>query len=79
MIDGCPGAIGFKGAQELKIKICPECGEEIEIFSRDACMQCSCGFTAYNDSQTCLKWCKFARECIGEELYDKFLKRFAIP
>ena len=74
MINGCPGAAVFKGAQELKIKVCPECGEEIEIFSRDTHTQCKCGFTAYNDSQNCIKWCAYARECVGDEIYEKFFK-----
>ena len=24
--------------------------------------------------QTCLDWCKYAKECLGKELYKKYLK-----
>jgi len=68
----CPGAAVFKGAQGLKIKSCPECGGEIEIFSRDTHAVCSCGFVAYNDSQSCIRWCAHARECVGDEIYEAF-------
>lgn len=72
MIKGCPGAAALKGAQELKIKKCPECGADIEIFSRDTHSRCACGFVAFNDSQSCIRWCKYARECVGDEIYFNF-------
>ena len=73
MISGCPGAAALKGAQELKIKVCPQCGGEIEIFSRDTHALCKCGFVAYNDLQSCIKWCAYARECFGDKIYDNFI------
>lgn len=27
-----------------------------------------------NGGATCLDWCKYAKECLGEELYKKYLK-----
>ena len=72
MISGCPAAERFKGTPELEIKICPECGREIEIFSIEPSAQCKCGFTAYNDAQSCIQWCAYARECVGDEIYEKF-------
>ncbi|MCL2813141.1 MAG: hypothetical protein FWD23_00930 [Oscillospiraceae bacterium] len=75
MKNGCPGAAALKGAQKLKIKICPECGGEIEIFSKDVCGECKCGFVAYNDSQNCIQWCAYAKECVGDEIYEKFTKK----
>ena len=73
MLSGCPGAAALKGAEELKIKTCPECGSEIEIFSKDTHAQCKCGFIAYNDSQNCILWCAYARECVSDEIYDDFI------
>ena len=70
----CPGAATLRGAQEFKVKICPECGAEIEIFSRDTHVECECGFVAWNDTQSCIKWCAYARECVGAEIYDSFMK-----
>jgi hypothetical protein len=42
------------------------CGREIEIFSVDTHVVCECGFVAYNDTQSCIRWCRYARECVGK-------------
>lgn len=56
-------------------KICPNCGAEIEMFSIDTEMACEkCGFVAYNDSLSCVQWCKYAKECVGEEMYEAMMK-----
>ena len=73
-VKNCPGAANLKGTPEIKLKICPECGKEIEIFSNDTRAQCECGFIAYNDSQSCIKWCAYAKECVGDEIYEKFME-----
>jgi len=75
MYGGCPGAAGIKGAPTLKEKACPECGRVIEIFSADAQVACECGFIAYNDALSCVNWCKYARECVGDEAYEKLRLR----
>ncbi len=75
MLNGCPGASNIKGAPTLKIKLCPECGNEIELFSCDVKTSCTeCGFVAYNDSQSCISWCNYAKDCIGENLYNQFME-----
>ena len=75
MFDSCPGAAQFTRTPTLKIKKCPECGENVEIFSTDTQVKCGhCGFIIYNDLESCIQWCKYAKECVGEELYNK-LKR----
>jgi ribosomal protein S27AE len=57
----------------LKTKICPVCGNEIDLFSCDIKAVCDkCGFTAWNDTASCLKWCKHAKECVGEEAYNNW-------
>ncbi len=69
-INSCPGAANIKGTPTLKIKQCPQCGNEIEIFSSDIQSTCeNCGFIAYNDIMSCIKWCKSAKECVGEETF----------
>jgi hypothetical protein len=73
VMSGCPGAASLKGAQKITVKICPECGKEIEIFSRDTHVICECGFIAYNNAQSCIKWCKHALECVGVEVYDRII------
>jgi len=66
----CPGAANISGTPTLKVKFCPECGAEIELFSSDLQRVCRCGFIAYNDIQSCIQWCKSARECVGDEMYE---------
>lgn len=69
MLDRCPGAANIR-TPTLAIRKCPQCGEEVEVFSNDISVRCSrCGFTVYNDVLSCVRWCRFARECIGEEAY----------
>jgi hypothetical protein len=55
-------------------KKCPECNRGIEIFSIDTHVVCDCGFIAYNDEQSCLQWCAYASACVGEEIYEKYMK-----
>ena len=67
----CPGAANIKGTPELKEKTCPNCGQVIELFTGERQALCRCGFIAYNDTVSCISWCKFARECVGDEAYDR--------
>jgi ribosomal protein S27AE len=71
----CPGAANISGTPTLKIKKCPECGSEVELFSTDVQRACEkCGFVVYNDIQSCIKWCSKARECVGDEKYEELIK-----
>jgi hypothetical protein len=72
----CPGAEHLGGTPTWKVKICPQCGGEIEIFSVDMQVACdTCGFIAYNDIQSCIRWCKHARECVGDILYERLMSK----
>jgi hypothetical protein len=71
----CPGSMGLSGTPNIIEKICPECGREIEIFSNEAFAKCECGFIAYNDTQNCIQWCKYAKECVGEDVYNRFMNK----
>jgi hypothetical protein len=71
----CPGAQGLSGTPTWVEKTCPECGRIIEIFSVDPFVTCECGFVAYNDTQSCIKWCAHAKDCVGEEIYNRFMNR----
>lgn len=74
MLDRCPGAANMR-TPTLKIKYCPECGEEVEIFSTDVQVTCkNCGFTMYTTIESCIQWCTYAKECIGEKLYKSMKK-----
>jgi hypothetical protein len=75
ILDHCPGSANLK-TPTLSIRKCPQCGEEIEIFSNDTSVACSiCGFVIYNDALSCIQWCKYARECVGEEMFQRLYKK----
>lgn len=72
----CPGAADISGTPTLKIKTCPQCGAEVELFSTDAQVECGgCGFVVYNHILSCIRWCSYARECVGDEMYEKLMSR----
>lgn len=76
MMNRCPGSLA--GTPTLKIKKCPECGSDVEVFSNDVKVDCErCGFAVYNDVESCVQYCKYAKLCVGEELYKK-LKRIRV-
>lgn len=55
-------------------KVCPNCGNIIELFSIDTEVACDkCGFVAYNDTLSCVQWCKYAKQCVGEEMYEAMM------
>lgn len=62
----------------LRMKECPECGGELEIFSCDFETKCNrCGYVEFNKLEEriywCAKNCAYADECIGEELNRKIV------
>ena len=75
MLDKCPGAADMR-TPTLKIKNCPECNCEVELFSVDINGKCPCcGFVVYNDIESCIQWCKHAIECVGEDVYNKMVEK----
>lgn len=68
---------GCQGKKDITIedKICPNCGSELEIFSIDTSVSCEkCGFVVYNDALNCVQWCKYARKCVGDTMYEHLMK-----
>jgi ribosomal protein S27E len=68
---------GCQGKPQLQVfeKTCPNCGAEIEIFSVDTEATCEkCGFTIYNDTLNCVQWCKYARQCVCDKMYEQMMK-----
>ena len=46
-------------SKEISIteKICPQCGNPVELFSTDTEVTCDkCGFVIYNDMLSCVQW-----------------------
>ena len=71
IMNGCQG----KPQISISEKICPQCGSEIELISIDTQATCEkCGFVAYNDSLNCVQWCKYARKCVGDEMYEHMME-----
>ena len=71
----------FEGCQSkskeisLEEKICPQCGNPVEVFSIDTEVTCDrCGFVIYNDTLSCVQWCKYARQCVGDEMYERMMR-----
>ena len=74
MLDRCPGAVNLR-TPNLSIKKCPQCRNEVEIFTNDVKVACDrCGFVIYNDLLSCVQWCRYAKECVGEETYRKLME-----
>ena len=73
-IEGCPGAANISGTPTLKVKTCPVCGADVELFSTDRELACpGCGFVVYNDIISCVRWCRMARQCVGDEVYERLM------
>lgn len=76
MIFECPGSKNIKRPTPENIK-CPSCGEEVEIWSDEAKTKCpKCKTIVFRkEEQSCLNWCEYAKECIGEKKYNKYIKK----
>jgi len=71
MFSKCPGAANIR-TPTLTVKQCPQCDAAVEIFSNDIKVECEqCGFTIYNNIESCIKWCSYAKECVGEEMFHR--------
>ncbi len=75
----CPGAKILRQPQPEMFD-CPSCGEEVEIWTDEIRGVCSnCGRAVFRDGfMSCLEWCKFAQDCIGEEAYDRYMQNRAV-
>ena len=64
IMDGCQGK---PRTPTIEDRICPN-------FSTDSGVACDkCGFVVYNDKLSCVQWCKYAKQCVGEETYEKLM------
>ncbi|MFH2146152.1 MAG: phosphohydrolase [Candidatus Omnitrophota bacterium] len=67
----CPGSDDRN--LKVEIRICPRCQREVEVFSdemRVACPHCK-AWVERKMLPACADWCKSARECLGEEKWQK--------
>ncbi|MCM8758110.1 MAG: HD domain-containing protein [Candidatus Omnitrophica bacterium] len=80
MIFDCPGAKNFKQPEPQLIK-CPNCGEELEIWTDEfkiACPNCKTTILRQQEGASCLDWCRYAKECVGEEVLSRYMQNRAI-
>jgi len=55
----CPGS-----DVEITVKVCPKCGEEVELFTGDSKARCSsCGTWVAREKASCIEWCPGATQC----------------
>ena len=75
----CPGASLFRKPQPEFIK-CPFCKSEVEIWTDEIKAKCpACKkIVARGQDLGCLDWCKYAKECVGEEAYNNYLRNRCI-
>lgn len=63
----CPG----QDDRNIKAEVisCPDCGYKVEIFSDEVKVKCpKCkSLVCRQRLPSCVDWCKFARQCIGED------------
>lgn len=79
MIQNCPGSKIFKRPEPETIK-CPSCSCEVEIWTDEAqakCPKCKAAVTRPVGA-SCLDWCKYAKECVGDQTYNKYMKNKAM-
>lgn len=75
ILPNCPGARRFRQPSPEIIK-CSSCSAEAEIWTdevRTTCPKCKNKVTR-KTGQNCLDWCKYAKECVGEQVYNKYMK-----
>jgi NADH pyrophosphatase NudC (nudix superfamily) len=70
----CPGASDIRSPKPEFIN-CTHCGKEVEIFSDEEKVKCPhCkNVTFRNAAPSCIEWCKAAKQCVGEEKYNKLM------
>ena len=69
----CPGSLSFSQPKPDVVK-CPDCGSDVEIWNDEATGACpKCAKTVIRtETQSCVDWCKYAKDCLGEDKYRKY-------
>ncbi len=67
----CPGSRAVREPTPEYHK-CPNCGEEVEIWTHELSYPCSkCGTRVFRQQRpSCIDWCAHAKECVGAELFE---------
>jgi hypothetical protein len=59
---------------KIELVRCPNCGDDAEVWSDEADGKCAkCGHAVCRTTtQSCIDWCKYARECLGDEEHKRY-------
>lgn len=69
----CPGSMAF-AQPKIEIVRCPHCGDDAEVWTDEAegkCRKCG-GTVCRTTTQSCIDWCKYARDCLGDDGLKKY-------
>jgi hypothetical protein len=71
----CPGSVRIKEPIP-EFFTCPTCGSEVEIWTHENSRKCqNCGKEVNKEHvPVCVEWCKYAKDCIGEAAYNKYME-----
>jgi HD superfamily phosphodiesterase len=75
----CPGARKFRQPEPEFIN-CPFCKAEVEIWTdefKTICPKCKKTVIRWQDA-SCLEWCNYAEECVGEQAYENYMKNVTV-
>lgn len=75
----CPGSKSFRQPQPEVMK-CPSCSQEVEIWTDEIQATCpNCKQVLMREAGvSCFDWCKYAKECVGIQVYNKYVQNKAI-
>ncbi|MDD5674089.1 MAG: HD domain-containing protein [Chitinivibrionales bacterium] len=75
----CPGARLLR-QPKLEVTKCSSCGSEVEIWSDEMRVTCPvCKSAVVRDGNTsCLDWCKMGKDCVGADVYDKYMAQKSV-
>jgi len=71
---GCPGAERLRNSFPDEIPCA--CGEKVEMWPDEFEIRCpACGRKVERTvPPACIEWCAAAKKCVGDRLYDKFMR-----
>lgn len=79
-IDFCPGSKKFRQPEPENLN-CPSCGREVEMWTDEiqrACPHCKSVILRKQEGASCLDWCRYAKECVGQDTYEKYMQNKAV-
>ena len=74
----CPGSKNIRQPIPEYVK-CHFCKAEVEIWSDEIKAKCpNCKQTVTREAGlSCLEWCKYAKECVGDQVYNNYMQNRA--